>query len=188
MGDEMAKNLYHAALGDLAAVFDKIDDAGVNRAVDEIAAARRVAFYGCGREGLQARGFCMRLFHMGLNVAMVGDMTTFAVGSGDLLVCTVGPGYVSTASALVSVAKEAGARTMVVTAQPQGGTSRLADSLLLVPAQTMADDQGPVVATLPMGSVMEGAMFILFEVMVLKLRDKLGVTSDQMRARHTNLE
>ena len=39
-----------------------------------------------------------------------------------------------------------------------------------------------------MGSVYEGALFLLFEVMVLRLRDILGVTPDAMRARHTNLE
>ena len=43
-------------------------------------------------------------------------------------------------------------------------------------------------SVLPMGSVYEGALFLLFEVMVLQLREILGVTPDAMRARHTNLE
>ncbi len=181
-------NLYQAALADLSAVFGRVDDAAVDAAVDKIAGARRVALYACGREGLQVRGFCMRLFHLGLTVTMVGDMTAFPVGPGDLLFVVCGPGYVSTASALVGVANAAGAQTLVVTAQPDGATSKLADSVLLLPAQTMADDRGDTVSVLPMGSVMEGALFILFEVMVLKLRDKLGATTEAMRARHTNLE
>jgi 6-phospho-3-hexuloisomerase len=89
---------------------------------------------------------------------------------------------------LLGVAKAAGARTLAVTAQPQGSTSRLADTVLTVPAQTMADDRGPSVAVLPMGSVFEGALFVLFEVMLLRLRDRTGVTPAQMRANHTNLE
>jgi 6-phospho-3-hexuloisomerase len=181
-------NLYQAALADLAAVFARLDDAVVEAAVDEIAAARRVALYGCGREGLQMRGFCMRLFHLGRHVAMVGDMTTFPVGPGDLLFASAGPGELATASALIGVAKQAGARTMLITAQPHGATSRLADRLLVLPGQTMADDQEPATAVLPMGSVFEGAQFILFEVMLLKLRERLGVTPEAMRANHTNLE
>lgn len=181
-------NLYKAALADLGAVFDRIDDTGVDAAISEIAAARRIAFYGCGREGLQVRGFCMRLFHLGLRVTMVGDMTAFPVGPGDLLLVTAGPGVLATAAALVGVAKAAGARTIVVTAQPAGSTSQLADLRLVVPAQTMADDRGAKVSVLPMGSVMEGALFILFEVMLLRLREKLGVTPEAMRANHTNLE
>ena len=35
---------------------------------------------------------------------------------------------------------------------------------------------------------MEGALFILFEVMALKLMAARGVSYEAMRARHTNLE
>jgi 6-phospho-3-hexuloisomerase len=180
--------LYRAALDELASVFERMDDAAVDAALDRIAAAGRIAFYGCGREGLQVRGLCMRLFHLGLAVTMVGDMTAFPIGPGDLLFVTAGPGELSTAAALIGVAKAAGAHTLVVTAQPDGSTSRLADSVLVLPAQTMADDRGARVAVLPMGSVFEGALFVLFEVMVLKLRDRFGTTPAAMRARHTNLE
>ena len=55
--------------------------------------------------------------------------------------------------------------------------------------QTMADDQGEKKSSvLPMGSLFEGALFILFEVMVLKLIDKLNINSEFMRSNHTNLE
>jgi 6-phospho-3-hexuloisomerase len=52
----------------------------------------------------------------------------------------------------------------------------------------MADDQGARVSVLPMGSLFEGAQYILFEVMILALRDRLKVTPEAMRANHTNLE
>src|SRR5271163_2712545 len=81
-GGNVMTNLYQSALADLAAVFDRIDDAAVDAAVGELAAANRIAFYACGREGLQIRGFCMRMFHLGRQVAMVGDMTTFPIGPG----------------------------------------------------------------------------------------------------------
>ena len=59
----------------------------------------------------------------------------------------------------------------------------------MLPAQTMANDTGPAVASvLPMGSLYEGAQFLLFELVVLQLRDRLGVAPEAMRARHTNLE
>ena len=53
----------------------------------------------------------------------------------------------------------------------------------------MADDRGPEqTSVLPMGSLYEGALFVLFEVMVLKLCGALGMTPGAMRANHTNLE
>jgi 6-phospho-3-hexuloisomerase len=39
-----------------------------------------------------------------------------------------------------------------------------------------------------MGSLFEGAQFLVFELLVLALRDRLGEPAERMRARHTNLE
>jgi 6-phospho-3-hexuloisomerase len=181
-------DIYQRALAELGGVFARIDEAAVNAAVDVIGRANRIALYGVGREGLQMKGFAMRLFHLGLKAAVVGDMTTPPIGRGDLLVVSAGPGAFSTVLGLMSVAREAGAETLVITAQPGGGAAAQADHVLVLPAQTMADDRGAATSVLPMGSLYEGAQFVLFEVMILKLRDKLGVSAEAMRANHTNLE
>lgn len=181
-------DLYSRALDELGAVFSCIDHEAVDAAVETIATARRIALYGVGREGLQIKGLAMRLFHLGRQAAMVGDMTTPPIGEGDLLIVSAGPGGFSTVEALMSVASGAGARTLVVTAQASGPAAQAADQVLVIPAQTMADDRAATASVLPMGSLYEGAQYILFEVMILKLRDRLGVAADAMRANHTNLE
>lgn len=181
-------SLYRQAADELVSVFDRLDEAEVDRAVEAIAHARHVAVFGGGREGLQIRGFAMRLFHLGRSVSVVGDMTTPHLGAGDLFLVTCGPGEISTAVALVGVAKAAGAKVLVITAQPDGRVPRMADEVLVLPAQTMADDQGETVSILPMGSVFEGCLFLLFEAMVLKLKNRLGISAEAMRANHTNLE
>jgi 6-phospho-3-hexuloisomerase len=180
--------LYKQALQELAGVFDRIDEQAVDAAVAVIADAGRIALYGVGREGLQIKGFAMRLHHLGLNAAVVGDMTTPPLGDGDLLIVSAGPGGFSTVLGLMGVAAAASAKTLVVTAQPNGDAARRADHVLTIPAQTMADDRGTNVSVLPMGSLFEGAQYILFEVMVLKLRERLGISTEAMRANHTNLE
>lgn len=180
---------YQTALAELSAVFARLDDSRVDAVIERLAQARRIVVFGGGRERLQIMGFAMRMFHMGLAAAVEGDMTTPAVGQGDVLLVTCGPGYISTAQALMGVAKEAGAEVILITAQPKGRIAPLADLILHLPAQTMADDQGPAKSSvLPMGSLFEGALFVLFEVMVLKLKARLGITAEAMRANHTNLE
>ena len=52
----------------------------------------------------------------------------------------------------------------------------------------MADDRGEAVSILPMGSLFEMAQMLVFEMIVLKLRGRLGETTETMRRRHTNLE
>ena len=172
---------------ELAAVAERMDESALEPAVAAIAGADRIMLYGCGREGLMMRALAMRLHHMGLTVCMQGDMSAFPLGPGDLFLCAAGPGDLPTSSTLCGVAREAGAQVVVVTAEPDGATSRMADELLVIPAQTMANDVGSD-AVLPMGSLFEGTMFLVFEVLVLQLRDQLGETAETMRARHTNME
>jgi 6-phospho-3-hexuloisomerase len=182
-------NLYRTAIDELAGAVSRIDDGQVDEACRLIAEARHVCTYAGGREGLQLKGFAMRLFHLGRSVSVVGDMTVPPLGPGDLFLVVCGPGEISTSVALIGVAREAGAKILVVTAQPSGRVPGMADFVLTVPAQTMADDQGDKVSSvLPMGSLFEGALFLLFEVMVLKLKSHLGVSAETMRGHHTNME
>jgi 6-phospho-3-hexuloisomerase len=156
--------------------------------IGAIVAARRIVVFGLGREGLQMRGFAMRLFHMGRDIAVWGDMTTPALGAGDLFIASAGPGDLPTAQTLVEVARKGGARTALVTAQAGGGLAKLVDVVTVIPAQTMANDQSATLSVLPMGSLFETAQMIAFELVILKLRPRFSETSETMRARHTNLE
>jgi len=182
------QDLAMRALADLARAFERLTPDAADALIEAIVAAKRIAIYGAGREGLQTDGFAMRLFHLGLDVHRVGDMTTPPIGPGDLLIVSSGPGASNIGDALIRVAREAGAKVAVVTGQREGRTPALADILLHIPAQTMADDRGGGASVLPMGSLFETAQMILFEIVVLKLRDRLGETAETMRARHTNLE
>jgi 6-phospho-3-hexuloisomerase len=175
------------AAAELAEVAARLDPGALDPVVSAITRARRVMLYGCGREGLMMRALAMRLHHLGREVCMQGDMAAFPLGPGDLFLCAAGPGALATATALCRVARDAGARVLVVTAEPAGATAALADDVLVIPAQTMARDIGGS-SVLPMGSLFEGAMFLVFEVLVLRLRETLGETAGSMRARHTNME
>jgi len=175
--------------------------------VEEIARARdrRIVLHGVGREGLMMRAFTMRLYHLGLNAHCLGDMSCPPIGEGDLFIASAGPGSFSSVDALITTARDAGARVVVATAQPGGKAPGLGHTTIYLPAQTMADDdvangsnlsrtadvagqQHNQEKILPMGSVYEGAMFVLFEIAVFLLRRKLGETVETMRSRHTNLE
>jgi 6-phospho-3-hexuloisomerase len=180
--------LGKAAVADLEGVVARLKDDAADDLIEAILRAKRICTYGAGREGLALRGFCMRLFHMGLDAHVVADMTTPPVGPGDLLIVTAGQGWLDTAETFMKLAKNAGAETAIVTAQPTGRGARKADIRLVIPAQTLANDRGAKVSVLPMGSLFEISEAIVFELIILKLRERVGETAESMRARHTNLE
>lgn len=181
-------DLARVALADAGRVVERLDAAAFETFAQAIAGAKVIALHGLGREGLQMKGLAMRLCHLGLAAHVVGEMTPPPVGTGDLLIVSAGPGDFATIAALMKIAKDAGARTAVVTAQPSSSLARSADHVLHIPAQTMADDQGEGKSVLPMGSLFELSQMLVFELLVLKLRDIMGESAASMRRRHTNLE
>jgi 6-phospho-3-hexuloisomerase len=164
-----------------------VSDAELDEVVDELLAARRIACYAGGREGLVMRGLVMRLFHAGLDAHYVGEMTCPAVGAGDLLVLSCGPGHISMVEALAGVAKRDGARLLHLTAQPKKPPADQADKVVTIAAQTMADDQGSA-AVLPMGSAYEIALLVLVDLITNRVRRRRTESVEELRSRHTNLE
>lgn len=176
------------AIAEIAGVLERTSAGEAERMCAGILSAHRVACYGVGREGLMMKALCMRLMHLGLDAHFVGDMTTPPIGAGDLLIASAGPGAFSTVLALEGVAQQAGARVMIVTAQPDGEAPRNSGAVIILPAQTMANDEALGSSVLPMGSLYEAAQLVFFDLVSILLREKTGQTPDQMRLRHTNLE
>ncbi|MEO1679312.1 MAG: SIS domain-containing protein [Pseudomonadota bacterium] len=176
------------ALEEVGEVLDRALPLQAEAMAGPIRAAKRIVLYGVGREGLMMRALAMRLFHLGLDAHVVGDMTTPPVGPGDLLIVSAGPGQFSTVLGLLGVAREAGAATMCITATPEGGAAAASDHVIHLPAQTMANDRNGATSVLPMGSLFEAVQFLFFEILVLHLRDTSGIAPEDMRANHTNLE
>ncbi len=181
-------SLATEAAEELRAGCATVSEAEFAALVEAIANARRIVAYGCGREGLMMRALAMRLYHLGCDVHCQGDMSCPPVGAGDLFLVSSGPGTLSTVAALIGQACKAGAQVACITAEPDGPDPQAADLTLVIPVQTMARDQSALTSVLPMGSVFEGAMFLIFELLVLALRPRLAESMETMRTRHTNLE
>jgi 6-phospho-3-hexuloisomerase len=172
----------------LVAIFDEMRDVFARmppevptRLAQEIAKARRILVYGAGRNGLVLQSFAMRLMHLGLDGHYVGQLSAPPVGAGDLLFTALALGRLPTGEAIVKSAKEAGARTVVVTARPDAVS---ADLVIALPAQTMAD---PMTSILPLGSPFELALSLFCELTVVELMRQLGRSNSDLAARHANL-
>lgn len=176
-----------AAISEISEAIRGINHENLEATIREIINAKKIAVYACGREGLTMKAFAMRLFHAGLNVTVVGEMTTPHIGTGDLLILTCGPGGVSTVKAIANQAKTSGARILYFTAQSDISPAELADSKLYIPAQTMANDSESQ-NTLPMGSTFEISLFLVCDLLVNFIKLYRQEDSAVLRARHTNME
>ena len=143
IGNSGINALAEGALADLDAVFAAMPADALDGLIEEIVKARRIVVFGLGREGLQMRGFAMRLFHMGRNVAVWGDMTTPEVCPGDLLSSPPAPAISRPRARSRESRVGQGRARLLVTAQPHGEPERHVDVVTVIPAQTMATIIGP---------------------------------------------
>lgn len=156
---------------------------------NELTGSNSIVCHGVGREGLMMRALAMRLYHLGCDVHVLGDMSAPPVNSGDILFVSAGPGHFATVEPLVNIARSNHAKVICITAEPDGLIPKIADMTITIPAQTMASDNPrSSKSILPMGSLFEVLMLLFFEILVLELQEKLKVSNVSMRAKHTNLE
>ncbi|KAK3006276.1 hypothetical protein RJ639_017770 [Escallonia herrerae] len=161
--------------------------------VEEISAAvirgGKIFLYGVGREGLMLKALCMRLAHLGLPAHYVFDMPTPPISAPDLLIASAGPWSFATVDAICGGLN----RTVVACccsrlSRRSGLAVKWASAVAYIPAKTMADDGGNggnggggSRQLLPMGSLYEGAMFVLFKMVVFELAVVLGQSPDAIR-------
>ena len=181
--------LYRTMLLEHEKVFAAQDTEALETAMQEIASAARVFVTGAGREGIAARGFAMRLVHLGKEVHWLWDDTTPGMKSGDLFLAVNGSGCIGHIDYLLDQAGKTGARRLVITGAPAERTPSEAEVSLFVPAMVYkGTDPRTIPSKQPMGNLFEQHLFLLFDLMVMLLVDRLHETPQTMEARHRNIE
>lgn len=175
------------ALGPLERVLSRVRRDEVERFEKVLLGARRVFVTGLGRTGLMARGFAMRLMHLGRRVYHVGDVITPAIRRGDLLVIASRTGRSPVLLHYVSMARRVGARVAVVTGERESPVARRADAVLVLSSEARRARAGRTPEP-PLGSVFEQALLVVLDVVVVHLMDTLGLTAEDLRRIHTTFE
>jgi 6-phospho-3-hexuloisomerase len=166
-------------------VLERIDKAELERLLTEIEKAKCIQLFTMGRMALSARGFAMRLKHMGFDTYFVYDTTTPCIGKGDLLLDLCGANNVELN--VIRCAKEAGATIGICTAHPENEHGKLADFTVRVPGQIFGGDM-EVKSIQPMATLLEQSMFLFTDIVTMMLIERNKVDIHEMHKRHTNLE
>ena len=177
-----------AVLRQLGEAIMGVDPKKVDGLVNLILASNEVFCLGCGRSGLAARGFAMRLMHLGRKVSVVGDTLAHAIGPGDLLLVISASGQSQSLRLSAEKAKGLGASVALVTASKNAPLAEMADVVVAIQAPSKEDTGASRASVLPMGSLFEEAAFVLLDILILNLMPLLGETNASMSARHANLE
>lgn len=175
-------------LDELRNVACGIDEGQTEEMVRLILAAKRIYLAGRGRSGLIARMFAMRLMHMGLEAYVVDEVVTPAIQKDDLLIICSGSGETGSLKALADKAEAIGARIQLITANEESYIARKADAKVVIHGYTPKNEKNENKSIQPLGAQFEQLQMLVLDSMVVEIKNRLGVTEQEMMDRHANLE
>lgn len=182
-----ALDLVVHELDDLVAGLRDADRAPSERALDLLSSAARVFVHGAGRSGLALRMTAMRLMHLGLQVHVVGEVTTPAIRSGDVLLVASGSGTTTGIVQAARTASDEGASVLAISTTDDSPLSEVATVTLALPAATKTDRSGTASAQYA-GSLFEQGVVLLGDALFHSLWQRSGRSADELWPRHANLE
>lgn len=166
----------------------EVSPEGLERLVEAVLKADHIYVAGGGRSGLMARAFAMRLMHLGLRTYVVGETTTPAIHSGDLLVSCSASGETQVTVLVSHVAQKAGARVFAITATPDSPMARLSDETIVIPAPSKRSAPSTALSAQYGGSLFEQALLVLLDAVSSEIGRRLGTPHQELNSRHANLE
>ena len=186
----MIKTKIKQILTEIEQTLDEVDDYQVDLICKDILTARNIVVCGAGRMGLVAKGFAMRLGHLGKKSYTLGDATLPHIGKRDLLLVCSGSGETQTIYDIALIAKENKAKLAMVTTYIDHNKSRMAkiaDTVVIINAPTKIKKKSKS-SIQPMTTLNEQCVQVFFDALVLLLMRKLNKTENDLWEKHTNLE
>ncbi len=159
---------------------------------------RKILVMGAGRSGLVGRAFAMRLMHLGFTVYVLGDTIVPSVTNRDVVIAISGSGKTRLIVTAAEAAKAVGARIVAITTFPESPLGRLADIVVKIPGRTKEafkmDDYfarqilGIHAPLAPLGTLFEDTTLVFLDGVIYELMGRLGVSEEEMKKRHANIE
>jgi len=178
-----SSNVYekyvNCTLRELHDVLDNVSVESVNNLIESILKAATIVLCGAGRMGLVAKGFAMRLGHLGFKSYFLGDSTVPYLGKGDLLLVCSGSGETKSILTLVEIAKKNDMSVFLVSGPKGSSIGQLSDGFVTLNNQNSVQ---------PMKTLAEQSLQLFFDTVVMILIDKIPIDSNTLWDKHSNLE
>jgi len=199
MENHRVQEMMQLMASKIRAIATLISDKDVDVFIAEILHARRIYVMGAGRSGLVAKGFAMRLMHLGLQSYVVGETITPALQKGDLIVIFSGSGKTKTVADIAETGKEIGAHISLITSNADSRIGKIADCKVIIEHQRddVDDDAaefeirqvlGDHKSFAPLGTLFETTSMIFGDAVISRLMEITKTDESALKNRHANIE
>jgi 6-phospho-3-hexuloisomerase len=199
MEDHRVQEMMLLMASKIRSIAHSLSEEDVEAFLTEILHARRIYVMGAGRSGLVAKGFAMRLMHLGLQSYVVGETITPALQKGDLIIVFSGSGRTKTVADIAETGKEIGAHISLITSNADSRIGKIADCKVIIETQRddVRDDAaefeirqmlGDHKSFAPLGTLFETASMIFSDAVISRLMEITKTDESALKNRHANIE
>lgn len=177
----------------------ELDLDSISEMLDMIVNAKGIFVMGTGRSGLVARAFATRLMHLGLRVHVVGESTTPALHSDDVVIAISGSGETLSIVDLGMVIKEIGTPLIVITSRPDSTLGKMADKTVRIFGRAkdgggdylvrhLLGDYAKLSELAPLGTTFEITTLVFLDAAIAELMVRTGKDSKALEEMHDKLQ
>jgi 6-phospho-3-hexuloisomerase len=167
-------------------VIAKVDEDEIKKIVSIFKKEMRIFVDGEGRSGFQAKGFAMRLMHIGYSSYVMGETITPALKKGDIYVAISGSGKTKNTLSNAKAAKDLGLTIIGVTSKKDSPLAEISDLVLEVPGKTK-NDTG-VASIQLLSSLFDQSVHIVLDDLCLLISKKDNLSDNEAAKNHINVE
>jgi 6-phospho-3-hexuloisomerase len=158
---------------------------------------KKALILGAGRSGLVGRAFAMRLMHVGIDVYVMGETITPAIGKGDIVIIISGSGSGAMSTTAAHMAKRLGSLIFAVTSYPDSELAQISDHVIVVSGREAVAEEsdyqsrqllGEHESLAPMGTLFEDTCMVFLDGLIAELMIRLEVSEVSMRKKHSTIE
>lgn len=180
-------------LNEIKQVLDSINEKEVDELIETIKSSDKVVGYGAGRMGLSLKAFMMRLNHLGIRAYYIDDTYIPPLTQYDMVLVSSGSGETSMIKNFVKRVKEkTDCPVAAILGNKNSGIGKLADWVVeFKPCNgglNSEDSDDKISSIQLMSTLNEQATYILFDIMTLKLADRLSLDTEKTKRNHFNVE
>ncbi|HEX9026047.1 MAG TPA: 6-phospho-3-hexuloisomerase [Clostridium sp.] len=173
-------------LEEIKDVIEKVDEEQVKEIMNVFKKGTRIFVDGEGRSGFQAKGFAMRLMHIGYNSYVMGETITPALKKGDIFVAISGSGKTKNILSNAKAAKDLGLTIIGVTSKKDSPLGEVSDLVLEVPGKTKSDND--VASIQLLSSLFDQSVHIVLDDLCLLISKKDNLSDSEASRNHINIE
>lgn len=178
--------MIQTIMNEINEVMNLVDEKQIDATLPFFKKDKRIFITGAGRSGFQAKGFAMRLMHIGYQDYVMGETITPSIQKGDTWIAVSGSGTTKGIVTDTQAAKKLGLDIIVLTSDATSPLAQLADFVIVIPGATKTG--AGIKSVQLLSTLFDQTVHITLDALTLKLAQRDETSNEDALHEHVNVE